>query len=414
MEQGAESSYDGLGQHLGSEFSGRRQVTAMFCDIVGSVSLLEGMGPEEMSEVLAAYYGACEQAIRKSGGAITEYLGDGVSAYFGYPEADEDDPVNAVRAALSLRSAVAGLDLPNGLALAIRIGVATGLVVIEALRHGSGRRATVVGEPPNLAARLMGLAAANTIVVEPVTRRIGERLFRFREIGPMELKGFPLPVMVSEVMGALPVAGRFGARRTRAAALIGRKREIAQVLDCWSRACAGQGNAVIVRGEAGIGKSHLAHAVQELARAAGRRCVTWHCAPRRSDSALYPVIDRLTRGTRFSAEDDTAARREKLERLLSDYGMPAPAGQVLADLLGLSLEGDPPAPKLMPERRREMMLESLLTLLDRYERGRPGAVPGGGPAFGRFDDPRTAQSGDCAGFGATVAVPADGATGFSS
>lgn len=371
MQEGPERLQDGLNQPLASEFSGRRQVTAMFSDIVGSVSLLDGMGPEEMSEVLAAYYGACEQVIRTCGGSITDYLGDGVLAYFGYPEADEDDPLNALRAALALRSAVARLDLPDGLALAIRIGVATGLVVVDAPPRGRGRRATLVGGAPNLATRLMGVAAANTIVVEPVTRRIGERLFRFREIGPMELKGFPQPVTVSELVGALPVVGRFGARRAHSAALIGRDSEVARALACWSRACAGEGNAVTVQGEAGIGKSRLAHAVQERARADGRHCVTWYCAPRRADSALHPVVDQLKRAARFSAEDDNAARLEKLEQFLSGHKITAPARKVLAHLLGLTLEGDPQWPKLTPERRREVTLESLLTLLDRANEGGP-------------------------------------------
>ena len=369
----------------GIAFPGRRQVTALFCDIVGSVSLMAGLGEEAMAEVLGAYYAICDQVIGSHGGHITDYLGDGVVAYFGYPAADEDDPANAVRAAIGLRTRLAGMALADGSALQIRIGVATGLVVIEGLKQGADAgRATLVGSAPNLAARLMAIAPPNGIVVEQVIRRIGRDLFRFRDMGEVALKGFADRIGVSEVLEAMPAAGRFDARHRGAAPpLVGRDREMQRLLACWADACDGSaGRTAFIHGEAGIGKSRLVKAIQEHVIACGWRSVVWHCAPRRSDTALHPVIDHLTQDAAIQPHDPIAIRREKLEALLARAGVTEAASRAtLADLLGLAGASSPdllglagassPGLPLTPERRRELTFETLLTMMDQCRHGDP-------------------------------------------
>ena len=233
----------------------RRQVTALFCDLVDSVSLTVRLGAEDMMHVVDVYLSACDDIISGLGGTITQYMGDGVLAYFGYPRANEDDAANAVRAALALREAVGRLALFPGLTLQLRIGIATGQVVVSDLVGRGKERHGVVGETPNLAARLQSAAPPNGILVARSTQRISRGLFRYRDLETFQLKGFAEPVQASEVIEAVAIDSRFLARaQGEAAPMVGRDSELTLIRGCWAAACAGRGRVVLLQGEAGIGK----------------------------------------------------------------------------------------------------------------------------------------------------------------
>jgi class 3 adenylate cyclase/tetratricopeptide (TPR) repeat protein len=332
------------------------------------------LDPEDMMHVIDVYLATCDRVIDEHGGYIMQYMGDGVLAYFGYPRADEDDTGNAVRAGLALRDAVGGLGSPLGIPLRVRIGIATGQVVVSDLvGQGKGREAGLVGETPNLAARLQSSAAPGAVVVAKATQAITRGQFTYRDLGAMSLKGFDDPVEVFEAIGATAAAGRFQARAIgKATPLVGRTRELRLLLGAWSDARAGRGRVVFVHGEPGIGKSRLVEELRTHAADTTHVSTVWHCGPNSVDSALYPIANQLARTGGIRAGDGDEAREERLAGLLAGLGENDPLIRaVLADLLGLPDQGDSPFSVLPPERRRDVALGTLLDVMDRLARARP-------------------------------------------
>jgi class 3 adenylate cyclase len=242
----------------------RRQLTVMFCDLVGSTALSARLDPEDLRAVIGAYHRSCAAVIERAGGFVAKYMGDGVLAYFGYPRADEHVAERAVRVGLALVEAVAALDTAAGERLQARVGIATGLVVVgDLIGEGAAQEQAVVGETPNLAARLQALAAPGTVVIGSSTRRLTGGLFDYEDLGAVEIKGLAGPVMAARVLRESAVENRFEALRATALPLVGRGEELAMLQRCWRQATTGEGCVVLLSGEPGIGKSRLTQALIE-------------------------------------------------------------------------------------------------------------------------------------------------------
>src|SRR5437016_12784570 len=272
----------------------RRQLTVMFCDLVGSTALSSRLDPEDLREVIGAYHRAVTEVVARFDGFVSRYMGDGVLVYFGYPQAHEDDAERAVRAGLGAIDAVGRLDVKSA-RLQARVGIATGLVVVGDLSGaGSAQEQSVVGETPNLAARLQGLAEPDAVVIAAGTRRLVGDLFEYRDLGAVEVKGIAGPVPAWQVLRPSVVASRFEALRGSALTpLIGRDEEIDLLLRRWARAKAGNGQVVLISGEAGLGKSRITAALEERLHAEPYLRLRYFCSPYHQDSALSPFIDQL-------------------------------------------------------------------------------------------------------------------------
>jgi class 3 adenylate cyclase/tetratricopeptide (TPR) repeat protein len=352
----------------------RRQVTAMFCDLIDSVSLTVRLEAEVMMQVIDLYLAVCDDIVAACGGNVMQYLGDGVLAYFGYPRADEDNVVNAVRAGLEIRDAVARLDLPTGVRLQTRIGIATGMVVVsDLIGKREARGGGIVGETPNLATRLQSIASPDSVVVSDATRRLTAGYFVYNGLGNFSLKGFPEPVPAFEVAQAAPAVNRFLARtRGSATPLIGRDGELTKLLGAWAEAAEGRGRAILLRGEPGIGKSRL---VEELRRSVADTPhiqFSWHCEPHSSDTALHPIARQFARAAGFERADDVPTRRARLDKMLARHGAADATGRAsIADLLGLPPDPATPAATLTPERRKSVTLDTLLAMMEHVSSLRP-------------------------------------------
>ena len=355
----------------------RRPLTVLFCDIVGSVSLANTLDPEDMMQVLQAFQSSCDDIIARHGGYVAKFLGDGVLAYFGYPSADEEDASHAVRAALTLQSAMGSLPLPNGITCRARIGVATGLVVINDLvSRGEVREIGVVGETPNLAARLQGAAPAGGVVVAEATQRITTGQFTYRRLEPLTLKGFDAPVQAFEALDATESGSRSRARAESARTpIFGRDHELEMLVDRWSRVRAGEGQVVLLRGESGIGKSRLVEALRRHVADTPHVQSTWNCGPNSIDSTLYPVAEQLARMAGFERGESAEARRAKLERLMARYLVNAPHSlSVIADLLGLPPAPSQPLEALTPDKLKAVTLDTLLAILEAWASRKPALL----------------------------------------
>src|ERR1700678_3574506 len=310
------ASTEALGAFAPSEATGaeRRQVTVLFCDMVGSTALSEAVDPELLGALIRRYQDAAAGAIGRYGGFVAKFMGDGVLAYFGFPHAFEDAAERAVRAAIGILAQIGKIARPDGAALQARVGIATGLVVVgEIIGTGSAQERTIVGETPNLAARLQALAGPDPILVSESTQHLLRGLFELDHTGEHELKGFARPVPAWRVKCEASVESRFAAIRVgEGLPLIGRAHEMGLLRERWHLARHGEGQIVTVTGEAGIGKSRAIEALQrELAGEAHSR-VNLQCSPYHSDSALYPVIQYLNRAARLAATDPPGARIEKI------------------------------------------------------------------------------------------------------
>jgi len=350
----------------------RRQLTVMFCDLVGSTELSARLDPEDLREVIAAYHRAVADVVRGLDGFVAKYMGDGVLVYFGYPNAHEDDAERAVRAGLACIDAVRRLDV-KVVKLQARVGVATGLVVVgDLIGEGSAQEQSVVGETPNLAARLQALAEPETVVIAAGTRRLLGDLFEYRDLGTIEIKGIVGPVPAWQVLRPSAVASRFEALRGSVlSSLVGRGEEIDLLLRRWARAKAGDGQVVLVSGEPGIGKSRIAAEVEQRLHAETRLCLRYFCSPYHQDSALYPIIDQLGRAAGFARDDPPAARLEKLEALFARAAPPDEDVALIADLLSLPASDRHPMPNLSPQRKKDRTLEALIRQLEGLARQQP-------------------------------------------
>ena len=350
----------------------RRQLTVMFCDLVGSTALSTRFDPEDMREIITAYHRTVAEIVAAADGFVSRYMGDGVLVYFGFPQAHEDDAERAVRAGLGVVEAVRRLDVKS-VQLQTRVGIATGLVVVgDLIGEGSAQEQSVVGETPNLAARLQALAEPETVVISAGTRRLLGDLFELRDLGAVAMKGMPAPVPVWQVLRPSVVASRFEALRGSALTrLVGRDEEIDLLMRRWARAKAGDGQIILISGEAGIGKSRIVAGLNERLDAEPATRLRHFCSPYHQDSALFPVVDRLGRAAGFTREDTPAIKLEKLEALLAQASPPDEDIALLADLLSLPASEHHPLPNLSPQRKKERTLKALIRQLEGLARQQP-------------------------------------------
>src|SRR6202048_1679104 len=336
----------------------RRQLTVMFCDLVGSTPLSTRFDPEDLREIVGAYHRCVADTVARLGGFVAKYMGDGVLIYFGYPEAHEDDAERATRAGLAVIDAVGRLAAQEP--LNVRIGIATGLVVVgDLIGAGAAQERGVVGETPNLAARLQALARPGTLVVAESTRRQIGTLFEIQDLGPQPLAGFAEPQRAWRVVGESGVLSRFEALRPEAPPLVGRAEELDLLLRRWQQAKSGEGRVVLVSGEPGIGKSRLSAALSQRIESEPHTRLRYFCSPHDQDSALYPFIGQLERAAGLARDDTATMKLDKLEALLGDTAEPGDLS-LIAEMLSLSGGARFLPLDLSPPRKKERTLGALL------------------------------------------------------
>jgi class 3 adenylate cyclase/predicted ATPase len=350
----------------------RRQVTVMFSDLVGSTSLSARMDPEDLRELISAYQKCAAETVRRFDGFVARYMGDGVLVYFGYPQAHEDDSERAVRAGLELITAVAALK--SRVSLQTRIGIATGLVVVgDLIGSGDTQERSMIGETPNLAARLQGIAEPNTVVICDSTRRLLGNLFELKDLGLRDdLKGVGEATRAWAALRASSVASRFEALHAGdLTALVGREEECELLLRRWTRAKSGEGQVVLLSGEAGIGKSRLTAALLERIAADPHTRLRYLCSPQHTDSALYPIIDQMERAAGLAHDDSPRGRLDKLDALLVQTSTSTQDAALFAEMLSLPNDGRYPALDLIPEQRRQRTLKALTAQMEALTQANP-------------------------------------------
>jgi class 3 adenylate cyclase/predicted ATPase len=349
----------------------RRQLTVMFTDLVGSTALSTKLDPEDMRSVIGAYHKCVAETVARFDGFVAKYMGDGVLIYFGYPQAHEDDAERAVRAGLALIEAVGKLPIQGP--LQARIGVATGLVVVgDLVGSGEAQERGVVGETPNLAARLQGIAAPNTVVIAEGTRRLLGNLFELEDLGPKDLKGIAGPARAWAVLRASSVESRFEALHTSGlTALVGREEESELLVRRWSRAKTSEGQVVLISGEAGIGKSRLTAALMECLGGEPHTRLRYFCSPQHTDSALYPIIGQMERAAGLAHDDTREAKLDKLDGLLAETSTAIQDAALFAEMLSLPNDGRYPTLQLAPQQRRQRTLDALISQLEALTRSNP-------------------------------------------
>jgi class 3 adenylate cyclase/predicted ATPase len=337
----------------------RRQVTVMFSDLVGSTALSARMDPEDLREVISAYQKCVAETVQRFGGFVAKYMGDGVLVYFGYPQAHEDDAERAVRAGLELIKAVG--ELKSSAPLQTRVGIATGLVVVgELIGSGEAQERGIVGETPNLAARLQGIAEPNALVIAESTRKLLGNLFDLDDLGKREVKGIVEPVRAWAALRPSSVASRFEAlHATGLTALVGREEELELLSRRWARAKTGEGQVLLLSGEAGIGKSRLTTALLERLAGEPHTRLRYFCSPQHTDSALYPIVSQMERAAGLAHDDTPEARLDKLDAVLAQTSTRIEDVALFAEMLSLPNDGRYPAIELTPEQRRQRTLEAL-------------------------------------------------------
>ena len=349
----------------------------MFCDMAGSTALAARLDPEDLREVIRGFQDACVRAIGRFDGFVAKFMGDGVLAYFGYPKAHEDDAERAVRAGLAVVDVVGQLMLPTKVRLEVRVGIATGLVVVgETLGEGSSQEQVVIGEPPNLAARLQGLAEPNAVVIADGTRQLLGGLFDLQDLGPQFLKGMANPIPSWRVVGEHAAESRFEAGQTqRATVFFGREREVDLLMDRWVRARSGEGQVVLLSGEAGIGKSRIVAALRQKIVDEAYMRIQYQCSPHHTNSPLYPVISQLERAAGFAPDDTAETKLDKLEQVLGQSSSTIDhVAPLFATLWSLPFDGRYAALDLTPREQKERTILALTDLLGGLAKQRPVLV----------------------------------------
>jgi class 3 adenylate cyclase len=356
----------------------RRQLTVLFCDLVDSTPLARQLGPEDYREVVRVYQATCGDVIQRFDGYIAQYLGDGLLVYFGYPQAHEDDAQRAVRAGLAMRDAMASLAkqvaVDKSIRLAVRLGIHTGLVVIGAIGSGERQEALAIGDTPNIAARLQGLAAPDTVIVSDATWHLVQGYFAGHDLGSQVLKGVQAPIRVYRVLGTSGAQSRLDVVRPRGLTpLVGRVQEVELLLERWAQVREGIGQVVLLEGEAGIGKSRLVQVLKEHVAGAGHAWLECQGSPYYQHTALYPLTELLVRCLLPEAQEATATQKvQHLEEFLVQHGLPlAETVPLFALLLSLSLPATYTPVQGSPEQQRQQTLHALLDLLLRLAAEQP-------------------------------------------
>ena len=337
----------------------------LFCDLVDSTRLAGQLDPEDLRQVIRTYQATCAAVIQRFAGHIAQYLGDGLLVYFGYPQAHEDDAVRAVHTGLGMVEAIGTLNTDlvrdHGVRLAVRVGIHTGLVVVGEMGSGDRPERLALGETPNIAARLQGLAAPDTVVISATTQQLVQGLFTCQALGAPTLKGLDQPLAVSQVLGASAAPSRFEAAVTSGLTpLVGRQEEVGLLQRRWAQVQEGHGQVVLLSGEAGIGKSRLVRELHEIVEHDGATRLTFRCSPYHQQSALYPVIEYLQRLVQVRREEPLEAQLTRLEQALQTValtraGDAATAGRpaVAAASRGLSpLSNSVPSDRSKKPRKR--------------------------------------------------------------
>ena len=349
----------------------RRQLTVMFADLVGSTELSRRLDPEDLRDINRAYQDAATAAIEDYDGYVARYMGDGVLAYFGYPRAHEDDAERAVRAGLGLARAIAELD--TGVSLAARVGIATGPVVVgDIIGEGAAQESTVVGETPNLAARLESVAEPGAVVVSEATRYLVGGRFDLEALEPQNLKGIDDPVQAYRAVGVRDVSRFDATLERRLTPLIGRDEELRILLRRWDLAVEGEGQIVLLSGEAGVGKSRIVRALQDSLEVTSISRILCYCSPYRQTSAFHPLIDQLERAARIGSEQTPAEKLKALNTLLASLGLDAErVTPYFGELLSIPSEGIYPSLDLTPDQLRARTLELMVEAVEAMTRRAP-------------------------------------------
>jgi class 3 adenylate cyclase/predicted ATPase len=348
----------------------RRQLTVMFCDLVDSTRFSSQLDPEDYRDMVRAYQRVCSEVITRFDGHIAQLLGDGLLVYFGYPQAHEDDPQRAVRTGLGVLAAMGNLNTrlqqAKGLQLALRIGIHTGLVVVGAMGGGARHEQLALGETPNVAARIQGLAAPHTVVMSDATYRLVQGYFQCQDLGAQELRGIPESIRIYHVLRESGATSRLDIAQPRGLTpLVGREREVGLLVERWEQVKAGQGHVVLLTGDAGIGKSRLVQTLKD--HIANEPHVRWECrsAEYSQNTALFPLTDLFQRLLQFQPEDTPDEKLAKLEQMLSQYRLPlGESVPLFAPVLALALPEDRYTPlNVSPQRQRQQTLHTIIAIL---------------------------------------------------
>ena len=370
---------DGLGLRQASDGTRppqpeRRQLTVMFCDLVGSTALSRRMDPEDLLDILRLFRSTCSEIIGGHGGHVSRYMGDGILALFGYPLAHENDTERATHAALEITEAISALHVPrhDDVELAVRVGMATGLVIAgELIGEGPSREEAIIGETPNLAARMQSLAAPNTVVISDKTRTLLRDAFEYRTLGKHKLKGFTTEVQAWLVIGASDVETRFDAAQTSGLVpLVNRFLEIDLMHRLWADAKTSSSRVLLIEGEAGIGKSRLVKALRDQIAAEAHSALQLQCSPHYQYTALYPFLRYIERTAGFERDDSAKAKRDKLRAVYSEDALPT-----YERLLSLhEPTGGSEVIEYHPKRQRELTFKTILGRLRRISEELPALV----------------------------------------
>jgi class 3 adenylate cyclase len=341
--------------------------------LVGSTAMTARLDPEDMREVISLYHRCCASCIERSGGFVAKYMGDGVLAYFGYPQAHEHDAERAVRAGLAIVEAAPKLVTAEGSPLHVRVGIATGLVVVgDLVGSGEAQERSVIGDTPNLAARLQSIAEPDTVVVADGTRRLLGNLFELRDLGARDLKGIAGPARAWAALRPSSAESRFEALHASGlTALVGREEEFDLLLRRWAKAKGGEGEVVLLSGEPGIGKSRLTAALLERLSGEPHTKLRYFCSPQHTDSAFYPIIGQMERAAGLAHGNAPQAKLDKLDALLAQTSTSIEDAALLTEMLSLPNDGRYPTLDLTAPQRRQRTMEALVSQVEALTRQNP-------------------------------------------